>query len=155
MEPKKPNMGLDYQLIQRLFMNIPVTEYLEYVYKNIGMEKELKPVLSTIMSFSDCNQNYIVDFDEQHLGSDPNITVGQMLRIAERMFPANAELFYPQKDIDKAKEAALQIVNSLIIIPFSNMFEDEIKMACLDIFDDDDEFWADLDEMFKDFEDNN
>lgn len=154
MKTEKQKFGQDYQLIQRLFMNIPVTEYLEYVYKNIGMEKELKPVLSTLLTFSDCNSNYIVDFDERHLGRDKNITIGQMLRIAERMYPTNAELFYPQKDHVKAKEAAFQIVNSLIIIPFSNMFEDEIKMVYLDIFDDD-EFWADLDELFKDFEDKN
>lgn len=143
MKPKKSNMGQDYQLIQKLFMNIPVKEYLNYVYKSIGMEEDLNAVLSTILSFSDCNQNYIVDFDEEHLGADPNITIGQMLRIAERMHPINAETFYPQKDFSKAVEASFQIVNSLIIIPFLNMFEDEIKMVCLDIFDDE-EFWADL-----------
>lgn len=110
-------------------MNIPMTEYLDYVYHQIGMEDELAAVTESLLSLSDCNPDYIVDFDEPHMGPDKNITVGQMLRIAQNMFTVNAERLYPHKDMDKAAQTAMHIVNVLITVPFSHMFKDKIENA--------------------------
>ncbi len=127
--------GQDHQLIQKLFMNIPMVEYLNYVYPRIGMEKELDTVMSVMLSLSDCNSNYIVDFDEEHLGPDKRITIGQMLKIAENMFPVNAERLYPQKDCGRAAEAAANIINGLITVPFTHMFKDLTEKAFSDGID--------------------
>lgn len=120
----------DSRLIQKLFMNIPVKDYLTYVYNPAGIEDLPVPAVDDMLLYSDCSPCYIVDFDEPHMGPDENITIGQLLKIAYNMFPVNAEKLYPKPDRKRAEQTALTIVASLIIIPFFTVFSREFKGCC-------------------------
>ena len=120
----------DSKLIQKLFMSIPVKDYLNYVYSSPASRKTADITIKEMLSYSDCNSTYIVDFDEPHMGPDENITIGQLLKIAYNMFPVNAENLYPKPDRKKAEQAAMSIVLKLIIMPFFSMFSREFSDYC-------------------------
>lgn len=120
----------DSRLIQKLFMSIPVKDYLNYIYKSPADSKHADIAIMRMLSYSDCNSNYVVDFDEPHMGPDENITIGQLLKIAYNMFPVNAEKLYPKQDRKKAEDAAFDIIFNLIFMPFNRMFPTEFAEFC-------------------------
>lgn len=104
--------------IPSAFMRVSAAKWLEITAKKYG--KDFKPDIERILSFSDADKNYKYDYEAAHTSINPNVTVGEMLRIAYELI---MDSYYQQyNDTEKYCQMmsdALYIVNCLMVYPFT------------------------------------
>lgn len=110
---------VDYDCVQRIFMNTPFKEYISYIYPKTGCAHMLPEAMHFLTEVCRCDEKYVIDFEREE--TDDTMTVGQLLRIAAVTLNHNADEFYPDLDMDKIRAIGITIVELLLIVPFGKL----------------------------------
>ena len=150
----------DYQTIQRMFLNISLKSYFDFLSDKT---EELRFLIkfNAILPYTNADENYIVDLDnticreicninETKLVDDddyviptrmtknfnPNITIGEMLQIARKMIYCDrAEICDPVSAelYEKKKDIGRKIVHALMIEPFEHIYNTNLAVQLADL----------------------
>lgn len=66
-----------------MFMRTSALCWLEYAQKASG--GKFRPDIDRIMKFSDADEDYYFDYEKEHTSINPNITVGELLSVANNL----------------------------------------------------------------------
>lgn len=129
-----------------IFMRISALSWLEYAQKASG--GRFTPDIDRIMMFSDADEDYNFDYGKEHTSINPNVTVGELLRVANKLLSISFDFDpsefwddYEPDDYDPEDETedsdpddepkpdpqddGMYIVNCLMVYPFT-MREDAV-----------------------------
>ena len=152
------NANNDYQVLQRLFLNIRAKSYFEYLFNETGKAGFLH-LFNNLLPYSKADDNYIVDLDkticrticgvdgitlveedEQNYGEYENcfnddITIGELLQIARKMIYCDVPQFNdpisPERYEEK-KAIGRNIVYAIMVEPFKYIYGIGIEtVSCL------------------------
>lgn len=104
--------------IPSAFMRVSAAKWLEITAKRYN--GKFKPDIRHILRFSDADENYNFDYDAVHNSFNPNVTVGEMLRIAYQLIRSSYEFEYddPKRACQMINDASY-IVNCIMVYPFT------------------------------------
>ncbi len=104
--------------IPSAFMRVSAAKWLEITAKRYN--GTFKPDIERILKFSDADTNYRYDYEDVHNSINPNVTVGEMLRIAYELLRQSS--YYRYHDTEKFSQLfsdASYIINCLMVYPFT------------------------------------
>ncbi len=79
----KKQYAANHNAALSMFMRTSALCWLEYARKASG--GKFKPDIDRIMKFSDADENYYFDYGKEHTSINPNITVGELLCVANKL----------------------------------------------------------------------
>lgn len=109
--------AMSEKTIPSAFMRTSAVKWLEVTSKRSN--GEFKPDIDRILKFSDVDRKYNYDYDAVHNSINPNVTVGELLRVAYQLIVSSYDLEF--EDPERACRMVYDgtyIVDCLMVYPF-------------------------------------